>query len=90
MEANERAENLERQAEEAEALCSIYGDENFSPAGGLWEIRLPFSGDDDDDDDGAEGANRDLDPTGAIFAATTASRAWKDRTTLPRSVGTNC
>ena len=51
-------------------MCAIYGDENFSPAGGLWEIRLPFSGDDDDDDDEAEGANLDLDPTGAIFAAT--------------------
>ena len=27
MEAGERAENLERQAEEAEALAAIYGDD---------------------------------------------------------------
>lgn len=73
MEANERAENLERQAEEAEALSAIYGDE-FSGrvgGGGLWEISVPFSGSGDaDDDDGDHQHDADLDPTGAIFAAT--------------------
>jgi hypothetical protein len=68
MEASERADNLERQAEEAEALSAIYGDE-FLAKGGLWEIRIPFSGENDDDING-EGGTHDLDPTGAIFAAT--------------------
>ena len=73
MDAGERADNLERQAEEAEALCAIYGEENFfsnpsADGGGVWEIRVPFSGGEADDDD--DGGDIDLDPTGAIFAAT--------------------
>ena len=34
MEAGERAENLERQAEEAEALAAIYGDDFVREADG--------------------------------------------------------
>jgi len=45
MEADERAHNLERQAEEAEALSSIYGDDfTRQSGGGLWAIRVRTDG----------------------------------------------
>ena len=52
MEAGERAENLERQAEEAEALAAIYGDDfvREGDGGTVWEIRVPL-GDPDDPDE---------------------------------------
>ena len=52
MEAGERAENLERQAEEAEALAAIYGDDfvREGDGGTVWEIRVPL-GDPDEPDE---------------------------------------
>ena len=52
MEAGERAENLERQAEEAEALAAIYGDDfvREGDGGTVWEIRVPL-GDPDGPDE---------------------------------------
>ena len=40
MDAEERAENLARQAEEAEALSAIYG-EDFAVEDGAWTVRVP-------------------------------------------------
>ena len=47
MDAEERAENLERQAEEAEALSSIYGDD-FTSGDGVWTVRIPLLDPDSD------------------------------------------
>lgn len=70
MEADERVDNLERQAEEAEALSAIYGDDfTRHSGGGLWEIRVPMSGDDAGEAHGRS-YDDDVDPTGAILAAT--------------------
>ena len=41
MDAEERAENLARQAEEAEALSAIYG-EDFAVEDGAWTVRVPL------------------------------------------------
>ena len=44
MDAEERADNLARQAEEAEALSAIYG-EDFAIEDGAWTVRVPLSRD---------------------------------------------
>ena len=47
MDARERADNLERHAEEAEALGAIYGDDFSSDADGAWRIRVSLIREDD-------------------------------------------
>lgn len=62
MDASERDDNIERQAEEAEALSAIYGDDFSQPPGasGSWLLRIPTP----------ECAAETDDVRAAIFAAT--------------------
>lgn len=55
MDANEKAENLERQAEEAEALSAIYGEDFSAGADGVWTVRVRVRDDDDEPSFAADG-----------------------------------
>ena len=55
MDADEKAENLERQAEEAEALSAIYGEDFSSGADGVWTVRVRVRDDDDEPSFAADG-----------------------------------